>query len=282
METPCRLSLLGAEVDVVTPNCVLDFVAERVALGMGGIVANHNMHSLYLYRKHAEMREFYRRADLIEIDSVPMIAWGRLLGYDLSRANRCTYLDFRDEFWNRARDAGWRVYHIGGAREDNARSRDAVLKRHPGVHLDVHTGYFDMNGPENEDLLADIRASKPQVLLVGMGMPRQEAWILRNVDRLPPCVILPVGAALDYEAGVMYAPPRWAGRIGMEWLVRFVHEPSRLFRRYFIEPWSLIPLALDDMFLPRPQPLPTPALAATAIAAGAIAASALATPLTHN
>lgn len=260
METPCRLSLLGAEVDVVTATCVLDFVSERVAQGRGGVVANHNLHSLYLYKKHAEMREFYRRADVIEIDSTPMIAWGRLLGYDLSRAHRCTYLDFREEFWTRAQTHGWRVYHIGGAREHNAASREAILERHPGVHLDMHTGYFDMNGPDNAALIADIHARRPQVLLVGMGMPRQEMWILRNLDSLPSCVILPVGAALDYEAGVMYAPPRWTGRIGMEWLVRFVHEPRRLFSRYFIEPWSLVPLALDDVFMPRRAPLPTPAL----------------------
>lgn len=260
MKTPCRLTLLGAEVDAVTPTCVLDFVAERVAQGRGGIIANHNLHSLYLYKKHAEMREFYRLADVIEIDSVPMIAWGRALGYDLTRANRCTYLDFREDFWSRAREFGWRIYHVGGAAEHNDASREAVLKRHPGVHLNLHTGYFDMNGPANAALIADIRARRPQVLLVGMGMPRQETWILRNLEQLPPCVILPVGAALDYEAGVMYAPPRWTGQLGLEWLVRFVHEPTRLFSRYFIEPWSLIPEALDDVVQPRQPPLPIPSL----------------------
>jgi N-acetylglucosaminyldiphosphoundecaprenol N-acetyl-beta-D-mannosaminyltransferase len=251
MDVPYRLSLLGAEVDCLTPPFVMDFLADRVAAGQRAIVANHNLHSLYLYQKSAEMRAFYAKADLIEIDSVPMIAWGRLIGYPLSRANRCTYLDFRDDLWTRAQRHGWRVAHVGGAPEHNELSRQAILARHPQVHLDVFTGYFDVNGPANDQLIRDLHACKPDLLLVGMGMPRQESWILRNLERLPHCVILPVGAAFDYEAGVMYTAPRWTGQLGLEWLVRFVHEPRRLFERYFYEPWFLVPQMARDILRPR-------------------------------
>ena len=80
-----------------------------------------------------------------------------------------------------------------------------------------------------------------------MGMPRQERWIAENLDRLPDCVILSVGAAFDYEAGVQSAAPRWMGRAGLEWLYRLLHDPQRLFRRYCIEPWSLLPLIWTDI-----------------------------------
>ncbi|MDV6331649.1 WecB/TagA/CpsF family glycosyltransferase [Asticcacaulis sp. 201] len=242
-----RLSLLGAEVDAVTPTYVMEFVGAKVAAGERAIVANHNLHSLYLFQKRADMRAFYARADLIEIDSTPMIAWGRLMGLPVSRQHRVTYLDYREDFWARAQANGWRVYHIGGEAAHNDYSKAAILNRYPDVHLDLHTGFFDMAGAENDALLADLAAKKPDVLLVGMGMPRQETWILTNLDRLPDCVILPVGAAFDYEAGVMYTPPRWTGRLGIEWLVRFFHEPKRLFERYFVEPWHLIPQALNDV-----------------------------------
>jgi len=244
-----RLSLMGAEVDAVTPDMVMDFISGT--RGRQTVIANHNLHSLYLFQKNPAMRRFYAQADLIEIDSTPLIAWGRLMGFDLSIGNRCTYLDFREQFWGCAVREGWRVFHIGGAPEHNELSKQAVLKRHPQAQIEVRSGYFELNGPQNDALVADIVAHKPDVLLVGMGMPRQELWILDNLDRLPPCAILPVGAAFDYEAGVMYAPPRWAGKMGIEWLVRFIHEPRRLFSRYFIEPWSLIPLILADMRLKR-------------------------------
>ena len=78
-------------------------------------------------------------------------------------------------------------------------------------------------------------------------MPRQEAWIARNLAALPDCVILNVGAAFDYEAGVQRAAPRWMGRVGLEWLYRLAHDPRRLFRRYCVEPWSLAGPAARDV-----------------------------------
>lgn len=246
MDLPDRLALLGAEADVLTSTCMLDHVAEWVATGEGGIVANHNLHSLYLYHRDPELRAFYARADLIEIDSTPILAWGRMMGYSLGAGHRSTYLDFREDFWQRAAANGWRVYHLGGAPEHAAPARDAILARHPNVHLDCHHGYFAMSGPENDAVLADIAEKQPHILLIGMGMPRQEIWLHQNYDRLPPLVALPIGGAFDYEAGVTYTPPRWTGTAGIEWLVRWVHDPQRLFERYFIEPWALIPHMMRD------------------------------------
>lgn len=247
MSSPYRLKLLGVDVDIVRPDQVMDFVSDRVGKGVRTVIANHNLHSVYLFHRHPEMRALYRRADLIEIDSTPMIAWGRLLGYSLSTDHRCTYLDFRETFWTLAQSQGWKVYHIGGCPEHIQASHDTIAGRYPGLHLRVHSGYFDVDGPENEALLADLEAEAPDVILIGMGMPRQEVWVERNYRRLPPSVILPVGGAFDYEAGVTFTPPRWTGRVGLEWLIRFVHDPIRLFGRYFIEPWSLVPLAVSDM-----------------------------------
>ena len=249
METPCRLSLLGAEVDVVTPAFVLDFVARRAAAGQRGIVANHNLHSLYLYARREDMRAFYARADLIEIDSTPMIAWAKLLGLPVSRAHRSTYLDFRDDFWAMAQSRGLSVYFVGGTAEVCRKARAAILAHYPRVRLDVRSGFFDLKGEGNDAVLADIAMKHPDILLVGMGMPRQELWILDNLDRLPPCVILPVGGAFDYEAGEQYLPPRWTGQMGLEWLARFLADPKRLFERYFVEPWALIPQIAGDIEL---------------------------------
>jgi N-acetylglucosaminyldiphosphoundecaprenol N-acetyl-beta-D-mannosaminyltransferase len=255
-----RLKLLGAEVDVLTSEQVLAFAAQAVRLGERAIIANHNLHSVYLYKKNSDMRRYYDQAALIEIDSTPMIAWAKLMGHDVNRSHRATYLDFKEEFWQSAVQNNWRVFHVGGAKQNNELSRTHILNRHPNVILGTHNGYFNINGPENNDALNDIMAFKPDILLVGMGMPRQEFWIMNNLPKLPHCVIFNVGAAFDYEAGVMYAPPRWTGQAGIEWFVRFLHEPRRLFQRYFIEPWFLLPEMWGDIRLrlfgaPRTQKL---------------------------
>src|SRR2546430_2735430 len=133
MELPIRLALLGAEADVVTSACMLDHAAEWLAAGEGGLVVNHNLHSLYLYHRDPELRAFYARSDIIQIDSTPVVAWARLMGHDISRVHRSTYLDYRDDFWTRAAAYGWRVYHLGGAPQHVEPARAAILARHPNV-----------------------------------------------------------------------------------------------------------------------------------------------------
>ena len=247
MAHPARIRLLGAEMDVTTASGVFDFTAARVREGTGGLVANHNLHSLHLLRHTPELAAFFASADVIEIDSTPLIAWGRLMGHRLSTENRCTYLDWRESFWARAQTEGWRVFHLGCAPQVGSRATAAIRARFPGVEIGERNGFFDMAGADNEAVLAQIAAFDPDILFVGMGMPRQEQWILANRQRLGRAVIFPIGAAFDYEAGIVPTPPRWAGRLGLEWLFRFAVEPRRLFERYFIEPWSLVPGALADV-----------------------------------
>ncbi len=247
---PTRMRVLGGDVDAVTPAQVLALVDQRIAEGRGAVIANHNLHSLYLLRRSADMRSFYALADLIEADSTPMILWARLLGLPISRRHRCTYLDWRELFWSLASARGWRVFYLGGEPGIAASGAAAVKQRWPGAAIIVRHGRFEPSrtGPENAEVLAAIGSAQPHVLFVGMGMPRQEAWILDNLDRLGGCVIFSVGAAFDYEAGAIPTPPRWTGRMGLEWLFRFASEPRRLFSRYMIEPWSLILPAMEDIW----------------------------------
>ena len=246
-QTP-RIRLLGGDVDAVTAEAVMAYTAECVVAGQRAIVANHNLHSLYLVRRDAEMAAFYAMADLVEADSTPLIAWGRLLGRAIGREHRATYLDWRELFWRTACEQNWRVFYLGGAPGVAIRGAQAIRERWPEVQIQVRDGYFDMDDPvADAAVLDEVKAARPDVLFVGMGMPRQERWIARHHRRLGPCVTFSVGAAFDYEAGVVPTPPRWTGQIGLEWLYRFATEPKRLFTRYFVEPWSLIGPALGDL-----------------------------------
>src|SRR5690606_25524795 len=111
----------------------------------------------------------------------------------------------------------------------------------------VHHGYFDAEGAANAALLGAIAAFDPDVVLVGMGMPRQELWIIDNRPALKRGVLFPVGAAFDYEAGVQRAAPRVLGALGVEWLFRLAAQPRRLAFRYLVEPWFLLPAAVADL-----------------------------------
>lgn len=243
------MRLLGCQMDLVKPAEVFQYVEGVLKAGRKAIVANHNLHSLYLTKKDGEVRRFFEIADLIEIDSTPLIAWARLIGENSRGFHRCTYLDWRDDFWSRTAAQGWRVYFLGGAEDVAAKAADRIRTEWPGVDLRTHHGFFDMaeGSRENAAIVEEIQTFAPHILLVGMGMPRQEIWIARNYERLPDCVMFSVGGAFDYEAGVQKPCPRWMGRMGVEWLFRLAGNPRRLFNRYCVEPWSLIGPALDDL-----------------------------------
>jgi N-acetylglucosaminyldiphosphoundecaprenol N-acetyl-beta-D-mannosaminyltransferase len=178
-----------------------------------------------------------------------MILWGRLLGLPLSRALRSTYLDWREAFWRLADARGWRVFYLGGAPGVAERAAARLAARWPGAAIEVNHGYFDPapGSAGNQALLARLAAFNPDILLVGMGMPLQETWIAANRGALTRGAIFSVGAAFDYEAGAQTAPPRWTGRLGVEWLARLAAQPRRLAARYLLEPWALLGPALADV-----------------------------------
>ena len=244
-----RVRLLGGEVDLVTPSEMLKFVELMAAAAGPALIANHNAHSLFLLRRSAELRAYFDEADLIQIDSTPLIFWGRLLGLPLSRRLRSTYLDWREDFWRLADERRWRVFYLGGEPGVAEAARQRLQARWSGVTIGVHHGYFDgaPKARENRCVLAKIAAFDPDVLLVGMGMPRQETWIWENRAAFKRGAVLSVGAAFDYEAGVQTTPPRWTGPLGVEWLARLLAEPRRLAVRYLVEPWSLIGPAAQDV-----------------------------------
>ena len=242
-----RVTLLGATMDLVKPEEVLHFVQGCVEARTKAVIANHNLHSLYLLRRHPEMAALYARADVVEVDSLPLTLWARAIYGRSRRFHRCTYMDFRTLFWDLAQAQGWRVYYLGGRPGVVEAARDALLARWPGATIGGRDGFFEEGGAQEAAVLADITAFGPDVLMVGMGMPRQEAWIERCHDRLPDCVILPVGAAFDYEAGAIRTPPSWTGRVGLEGAYRLLSEPRRMFARYVLEPWTLVWPAMADV-----------------------------------
>ena len=244
-----RVRLLGQAMNLVRPEEVMHHLQLAVAEGRKSLIANHNLHSLYLLTRRPELQAFYDRADMVEVDSTPLLWFSRVLGLHSRAFHRCTYLDWRDHFWSLADRKGWRVLSIGGAPGVGEAAVAKLATRYPGAEIETRHGYFDAapGSADNAAVLAQVAAFRPHVLFVGMGMPRQELWIADHFDALPPCVVLSVGAAFDYEAGAQKAAPRWMGRAGIEWAYRLFHDPKRLFVRYCVEPWFLLPLIVADI-----------------------------------
>jgi len=234
--------VLGCKVHAVTAPHLTDLVEYAVDSHEGCIIANHNLHSLYLYQNDAKLRDLFSKAHWIHADGMGIVLLAKAMGKEVDRSVRVTYVDWLPLLLERAEARKWGVFYLGSKPGVAEKGLAILRERLPGLRIEAVHGYFDPEGEENERVLQEISAFSPDVLMVGMGMPRQEHWIMDNLDRLGNMVLLPCGASIDYVAGEIPTPPRWAGRLGLEWLYRLVAEPGRLWRRYLIEPWGLLRL----------------------------------------
>ncbi len=244
-----EVSFLGLSLNPMSSSELIAVVEQGILESRKWIVTNHNLHSVYLFHRHQKLRDFYKNAHWTFIDGMPLIGLGRLYGYALEREQRVTLADLIHPLMETAARKRWRVFNLGSPDGVAEKGAAALRRLHPGLQIEVSHGYFDSkpDSAENEAVLQRINAYQPDLLMVGMGMPRQEFWTQDNFERLNARVILASnGAAIDYIAGLVPTPPRWAGRLGLEWAFRLASEPRRLFRRYFVEPWHLLILLVMD------------------------------------
>lgn len=231
---------LGFRVQAIRAHDLLMIISEAVENKAKYVVANHNMHGLYLWYQESEMRKLHARADFIHIDGLPLVPLFRLFGFRVNRKHRTAYIEFLPLLAEEAVKREWRIYYLGSKPGVVERGAARLRANHRGLQLHIHHGYFDVGGAENDAVLQDIRSHDPHVLLVGMGMPRQEAWITENIEQISARTIFCAGCTMDYLAGTIPACPRWLGNIGFEWLYRLLAEPARLWRRYLVEPWYVL------------------------------------------
>jgi N-acetylglucosaminyldiphosphoundecaprenol N-acetyl-beta-D-mannosaminyltransferase len=201
-------------------------------------IASANLHGLYLFERHADYRLLHARPGThVIIDGMPIVWLLRLLGHDVVREHRTTWLDWFEDALERAASLGRRVFILGHTPQTIADGLARAKRRWPTLAIAGADGFFDIeDGAVRGEAIAKVNAFAPDILFVGMGMPRQEIFVARCGNQLNAPVIGLGGAAFAYFAGDQASPPRWMGRAGLEWLHRLAADPRRLAARYLFEP----------------------------------------------
>lgn len=214
----------------------MQYISSAVSEGIPRVVAGHNLHSAYLFHTESEFRGFYDYADVVLADGAPVI-WD----YRFSRGRRSNRrLGSTDWLPQLRQVAGLqRICVVGASPESNTLFLKWLTKLLPDAHVQGIPG--DNWNQEKADHAAGLISEfAPQLILIGIGMPRQEIFATRLLQGGCTAVVATIGGAIDQLAGVQRNAPRWTGRVGLEWLFRLATQPKRLWRRYLVEPLKLL------------------------------------------
>ncbi|MFT4153206.1 WecB/TagA/CpsF family glycosyltransferase [Parafilimonas sp.] len=239
--------LLGTEVNPYSLAGLLQVIKKSIDNHEQLIVASQNLHSIYLLHKSKDLQALQSLA-IKRVDGMPIVYMGRLLGYPLEKDHRITWVDLIHPLMKTAAENGWRVFYLGADEKSVSKGMEALRIEYPSLKIDYRNGFFDaaVTSPDNNEVIIKINAFNPDILIVGMGMPRQEKWIYENRSSIHANVIMTCGAAIEYVAGTVKIPPRWMGRAGLEWFFRLTENPKRFWYRYMVEPWYVFGLFVKD------------------------------------
>jgi N-acetylglucosaminyldiphosphoundecaprenol N-acetyl-beta-D-mannosaminyltransferase len=225
--------VLGVPLALTDYSGALDWIDAAIACGHRGYVCVAATHTVVACQDDADLRAAVLRADFTVPDGQPLVWALNALGHDLGgRVYGPTLMDLACA---RAARTGRRFYLYGGRNPGALAELARCLRlRHPGLR--IAGGYappFRPLTPAEEDAIAaDINRAAPDVVWVGIGVPKQEKWMARMRERLDAPVLVGVGAAFDFHAGLIPQAPDWMQRAGLEWAFRLAQEPRRLWRRY--------------------------------------------------
>ena len=229
--------LLGFFTHPGTLDDYLRFLKHSVQNREPCTVLYHNLHSLYSYLSSQQLRDYYENTTVL-VDGMPVIWLYKLFGADLNREHRITYVDFIMPMMSLAKENNWQVYHLGQTAEVQTTAMVKIRETIPGIQIDGQDGFFDQS-PNSDDSLAVVKKindAGTNLLLVGFGAPRQEAWLHAHRHLINAEAVLTCGACMEYVAGEVKTPPRWMGKVGLEWSFRLLENPRRFAFRYLVEP----------------------------------------------
>ncbi len=228
-----RYGVIGCKINKLTMADALDNAIKRTRSGSGGYVCFTNVHACVMANKNNNFMSITNNSFLSLPDGKPVYWVGKLKGNN--NIEQIPGPDFFPKLLATNASPPLKHYFYGGTQEVLNKLVRNVKTNYPNAQI-VGTEsppFRKLSNEEIETSLNRIREAKPDFVWVGLGAPKQEIWMAKHWQALKPAVLFGVGAAFDFHAGTVQRAPRWAQRLGLEWLHRLLQEPGRLWKRYF-------------------------------------------------
>ncbi len=227
------LPITDATIDETARDFILRAGSERVSGARPFYSTSANGQVIALCHHDREFDAMLRQADQIHADGMSLVIFSRKFCRQALR-ERVATTDLVHAVAKRAEETGSRFYFLGGSEEVNRAAVEEMQRLYPRlVFSGRRNGYFSR--AEEDAVLADIAASKTDILWVGFGIPLEQRFVSRNLDRLSGiAVIKTCGGLFDFLAGKNSRAPQWMQDMGLEWLYRAMLEPKRLGKRYLL------------------------------------------------
>jgi N-acetylglucosaminyldiphosphoundecaprenol N-acetyl-beta-D-mannosaminyltransferase len=228
-----KREILGIPVAMTDYEGAIEAMDAMVDERERGYVCAVAVHALTLGYDDPEMAEALRDATLVLPDGMPVVWAANMLGANLR--DRVYGPELMLRYNDHCAERGHRIWLYGGRDQGSLVQLALNLRRrHPGINIvgGYSPPFRPMTGEEEDALVDQINDARPDVLWVGIGVPKQEKWMARMRNRLDVPVMCAVGAAFDFHAGRISQAPSWMQQRGLEWIYRIAQEPRRLLPRY--------------------------------------------------
>lgn len=238
-----RMRFLNTHVDNLTMAEAVEEAKRLILARRNSYVVTPNVDHIVKIEHDRLFREIYEGADLVLTDGKPLIWMSRFLGVPIKE--KISGSDYFPEVCKMAAKEGFSVFLLGAAEGVAKKAAINLMKKYKnlkiaGVYSPSYT--FENNVEEISGIIRKINQTKPDILCIGLGTPKQEKFYYQYRDLLDVPLTLHIGATIDFEAGVVKRAPKWVSYVGLEWFYRLIKEPRRLYRRYLLDDLEIFPI----------------------------------------
>ena len=244
-----KVNILGVEISSISNDDLLSSITQDIIQKQKKQVCITPVNSVLAAFKNEQVKTIYNNADYVLCDGVPLKWAAAFLRTPI--VERITGLDLLPNLIGLCAKNDFSIFLLGASPGVGKKLKEVIITMYPkarvvGVYVPPFMATFTEE--ENNKMNNAVNAVAPDVLLVSLTAPKQDIWIANNKEALNATLLVGIGGAFEVMAGLAKRAPQWVQKAGLEWFYRFIQEPKRLFRRYFIEAPLFIPLIIKQKY----------------------------------